>query len=193
MGEDEENMSNQSVTQTTAIINAQQWVKAVERKGRELIELNKESFRMREIPPMKTKEFYEFLRVEEHFFVVAFNKATRWLWIAGRFDKELQKEKNKIRSEFPHAVNVRNMREHDDEYLNGRGKKQDQFIVADTISVNEEEISFELDATSTISTNDAYLLGGRLDVYKAIEVFAPLYELLQDKLEEHWSNQRENI
>ena len=67
-------------------------------------------------------------------------------------------------------IELRNMREHDDDYIRGTGHKQNNFI---TVSVDH---LFSADATSTLIIDDRILLGGKVDVGQTIKIFEKHFE-----------------
>lgn len=106
--------------------------------------------------------------MDEHFFIIALYKSITYL----RKVKKIKVLKNdvkeilkKIDSEIgiEDITNIRHMKEHDDEYILGKGNRQDSFIT--------ESDDFVADATSTIINQGSHLIGGKINVEKTIEVY----------------------
>ena len=102
--------------------------------------------------------------VEEHFFVIALGKSCDFLKRIDEF-KEISEE---LGIKFGNNIrDIRNMREHDDEYIAGKGYNMKSFIHED------KERSTISDATSTIvcHSQKRYMLGGRLNIYEVIDFY----------------------
>ena len=96
--------------------------------------------------------------------------------------KEILKEINDTIG-IQNIINLRNMREHDDEYIRGNGNKQSEFIH------ESEDKVFEADATSTIRIDDKHLLGGKIEVASVLR----LYKRLLPKVNEIYEKVNEDI
>ena len=114
----------------------------------------------------KFKYLNELRIVEEHFFVIAVGKAMQWLALARPIDPELKTSIDRFQQEVPDSKDIRNMREHDDAYFEGRGHAQSRFV--HVLGTPENPNSTATDGTSTVIRTGEYLLGGRLCVQKAI-------------------------
>lgn len=66
--------------------------------------------------------------MEEQFFLDAIGKALRWVKVAKKRDSSLSQVVDRFLQQLPEAGDVRNMREHDDEYFEGNGNKQVDFM-----------------------------------------------------------------
>jgi hypothetical protein len=91
--------------------------------------------------------------VEEHFFAVAVRTALRWLASAEGSDPSLSQPADEFRSAVPDAVELRDMREHADEYLQGRGKHPGRIVR--TIATPEDPNAMACDATGSLSSTCA--------------------------------------
>lgn len=133
----------------------QKWLKAVVSIGNMLIEMS------------KAQNDSQLLSVYEHFFVIAVGKSLDWGEALSKLDDQKYKEFCHYRDHLPDARLVRNMREHDVEYLEGKGRKQSEFIKE--LDINGKNMSAAVDGTSTIICNEGYLIGGRLNVQEAVQ------------------------
>lgn len=110
--------------------------------------------------------------MEEHFFVIALGKSIDYL----NYIKERSQISKELLDELYEKVGkteiteLRNMREHDDEYIRGDGHKQQNFI---TVS---KDNFFASDATSTLIINGEILLGGKVNVGKTVNIFEKYFE-----------------
>ncbi len=119
---------------------------------------------------MKNRDYLVFndLRIiEEHFFVMSVSKAIDWLKEVKKFRLELSSEIDGFLQDFPDAKDLRNMREHDVDYFHGKGNAQNRFI--------KTLADMTVDASASISSAEGYLIGGRLNVQKAVRAAQKLY------------------
>lgn len=121
--------------------------------------------------------------MEEQFFLDAVGKALRWIKVAKRQDLSLSEAVDRFLQQLPEAGEVRNMREHDDEYLEGNGNKQADFVK--TTTVGGQQISATVDASSTIVWDGNYLIGGRLNVQNAIDAAHALLPCIEKASNKH--------
>lgn len=108
-------------------------------------------------------QHYPFLNargMEEHFFLVACNKARRWLKKL-RSVVENEEPIAKFLAQTENASIVRNKREHDDEYF-GTGRKHDEEPSHDVPSTSP--VKMNVGTSCTVYTDARLLLGGILDV-----------------------------
>lgn len=162
---------------------ARLWLKGIVMQGNRLLELsNYESsmyFDFMNTDKDKLKNLHDFTKVEEHFFVIAVGKAMDWL---REFQDNDHRQENiqEFLDAIPHARNIRNMREHDDAYLKGEGRKQNLFH--HEFELHEGKFTGSADATSTIVINDNYMIGGRLDVVRTIKAADKLCQFLAENI-----------
>lgn len=100
---------------------------------------------------------------EAYFFVCAVRQAMRWLTHVREYEPKLAADIDAFESATPHLKDLRDMREHEDEYLSGEGKKdkRDDFLFLFA--------GMHLTASSVAVTgDDDYLLGGRVSLPKTI-------------------------
>lgn len=106
-------------------------------------------------------------------FLVALNKIARW----GHEMKEAAPNGRMPVDAFLEAFApgkvVRNIREHDDEYLTGGGRRRDQLFATAMDGL------VRIDATSTLVLEGEILLGGRLSVQKMLVAADQLREALR--------------
>jgi len=105
--------------------------------------------------------------VEEHFFVISVSKAMDWLKEVKKFRLELSSEIDIFFHSLPEVKDLRNMREHDVDYFEGKGNAQIRFV--------KTLADMTVDASASISKTDGYLIGGRLNVQEAMRAAQKLY------------------
>ena len=166
-------------------INTVRWVKSVIYQGNRIkaIDIKKEQFfkEVEKNPDLFFKYSREddyILPMEEHFFSIALNKSLIFLTKM----KKIKKIKTDVKDILDiicdeigrdNISNLRSMREHDDEYINGKGNKQGDFIT--TLD------DFTADATSSVIVlGKSHLLGCKVDVLKTIEI----YERISPKIQQ---------
>jgi len=117
------------------------------------------------------KEKHKMARFEEEVFVFALDRAIFMLKISTYEYSEMQIFLDKVEYALGkgNVKDVRDMRTHIDAYLEGKGKNQNNFIfeAGSIVSVFEGLV---LDVTTTIVTDDSYIIGGKINVQKAIQV-----------------------
>ncbi|KMM38606.1 hypothetical protein [Guptibacillus hwajinpoensis] len=165
------------------------WMMAVLIEGEDLIKLSNESVSLMDDffdqpgvnLQMKNRMDYirELSRVREYYFVIALNKVQKWLNVAVKYDEEYQQMIDEINEKIPYIKEVRNMREHEIEYFEGKGNKQKDFIRGDDNVMS--------DATSTINNPDNYLVGGRISVQQVNVLFRKLHPKAKLKFENMFS------
>ncbi|NMH72766.1 hypothetical protein HF078_06755 [Bacillus sp. RO2] len=158
------------------------WSKAVLDEAKEIIELQKKQSKLIQIirnNPVTIKkqldEIWDKSRTKEYFLIISLNKARDWIKLGTRYNAVLKELLIKIDNDLPEIRDLRNMREHEIEYYQGEGRKQNQFIISNGHSSS--------DATSTYVDQSGYYLGGRLKVQFAIEVFTYVYPIVSSELE----------
>ncbi|MEC4813630.1 MAG: hypothetical protein SAK29_10230 [Scytonema sp. PMC 1069.18] len=160
---------------------SKQWLKAVVKQGERLLEthrnMNSLIFSSTTSHLEELRDLQEWIRVEEHFFAIAIGKALAWLDELGKIEPLCQQHIDDFLKKIPHAKDIRNMREHDVEYLQGKGRKQKNFTL--DFNLYDGKASGSADASSTIVFNNDYLIGGRLNVAETIAFADEFYELLR--------------
>lgn len=180
-------------------IKSVRWAKAVIKEGKRIIDLDKQMDNCQKIMSQNHDITYgqfllinkiydenrDILDIEEHFFIISLGKSIDFLQALGSYKyevKEILKEINDTIG-IQNIINLRNMREHDDEYIRGNGNKQSEFIH------ESEDKVFEADATSTIRIDDKHLLGGKIEVASVLR----LYKRLLPKVNEIYEKVNEDI
>ena len=175
------------------------WAKAVINEGSRIINLDKQMDGYQKIiygnPEINYNLFSlinnldnqnrDILSMEEHFFIISLGKSIDFLQALGSYKydvKEILKEINDNIG-IQKIINLRNMREHDDEYIKGNGNKQSEFIQ------ESEDKLFVSDATSTIRIGDKHLLGGKIEVVSVVK----LYKRLLPKINEASESVKKDI
>ena len=117
---------------------------------------------------IRSKHLHSLIKLEEEFFIFALDRAifhlkelenlyTEFCPILAKIDKEVG---------LSHIKDVRDMRTHSDEYRKGKGRAKSRLFV----SPQNLPIKPNIDAMSSIMFNDLYLIGGRVDFYKTMEL-----------------------
>lgn len=105
--------------------------------------------------------------VHDYFFVITVNKLCEWLKELRKLRGDLKSDIDKYFSQLPDVKTLRNMREHEIEYLKGKGRFPQKYRqdVAKNIDPNQFS-KFEIDAHVTVKTKDIskVIIGGQLDV-----------------------------
>ncbi|MBB3256846.1 hypothetical protein F4827_001692 [Paraburkholderia bannensis] len=125
-------------------------------------------------------------RINEHFFVISIMKLSNWCDVLQALDDRFS-EPCKIISDVvtEDVKNVRDMREHDDEYLQGSGRRKDKFMF--------QAEDFSSDASATIARDGEYLIGGRVHVQKLMDAagrFTAAVEALLEDVGLGWMKKR---
>jgi hypothetical protein len=163
--------------------NAEQWVGAIVKQGHRLLNTKTTQSPM-ELDQKKSAEPIEdlknWVRTEEHFFIIAVGKAMDWLEELKSANTSDLLHIDDFFKKLPNAREMRNMREHDNEYLRGKGHKQKNFH--QEVKVKVKGISgggrISADATATVIIGNDYLLGGRLNVQETIMAAEQLQKIL---------------
>lgn len=118
--------------------------------------------------------------LEEHLFAVTAHQATAWLEAVCRNRRLTISKKDcepylSLRSEIKE---LRDMREHGDEYLRGKGDKPDRFVRHD------DQRGMAADASSTIVTDQGYELGLRVTVEQVMEAAEAVLPTVEAIVEE---------
>ena len=163
---------------------ALEWAQAVVFQGERTIEtaqnftrISYDMFRDDYSLPLASKfrqesEIYKFrIFMEEHFFIIALAKSIDFFKKFNDFDAI----RNDIYNNWGKTTidDIRNMREHDDEFIVGKGRtRPHNFLYEDQ---SRRNIS---DATSTIIdfSKREYLLGGRLNIYEVVDFYNNKFE-----------------
>ena len=121
----------------------------------------------RSLDKQSSEDAKGWMRAQEHFFVIALGKALDWLKEVEAVDPALKPLIAEFRSKVPDGRDVRNMREHDNAYLRGRGRRQATFHkrVEGYAGMN---VVISSDATATVIVGEHYLIGGRLNVRETV-------------------------
>lgn len=117
------------------------------------------------------KEKHRMARFEEEVFVFTLDRAIFMLKISTYEYSEMQNFLDKVECAIGkgNVKDVRDMRTHIDDYLEGKGRKQNNFIFeAGSIDSVFEGLAF--DVTTTVITKDAYIIGGKINVQNAIKI-----------------------
>jgi hypothetical protein len=117
----------------------------------------------------------ELLECEKHFFIIALAKVIFWL-------QKLKSPLDEIKSYldcFPEAKELRNMFEHDDEYANGKGRKQKKYRASITVNKGNLQIN-ELLPINLMKCDEGLFLGGRISINTAIHSSRVLLAKLQE-------------
>ena len=100
---------------------------------------------------------------EGYFFLCAVRQTRRWFEIVKVACPSLKDAVEEFETATAHAVDLRDMREHEDEYLAGGGKKSAEYLYT-----YGSPPLFETSAHSIVVHGDDYVLGGRLSLARAL-------------------------
>ena len=167
------------------------WVKSVIYQGNRIITLDNEQdirdkfiFNNMESSPElafsvmhKVDNDRYILSMEEHFFIIALGKSIDFLKKLDGFQDEVKDIINRIDEVvgINNIVDLRNMREHDDEYIKGNGNKQANFFQE---SKDGNSIG---DATSTcIRGEKEHWLGEKVEVIEVVRLYKELLPRITD-------------
>lgn len=153
-------------------------------QGRRVLELNEKL-----TPPTSGENFHkwveenkayqEFRPIEEHFFIIAANKAIEWINESSKSNLIDGRELTDFIARTNCVNEVRNMREHILDYYKGTGRRQKNF--QSFFEVNGNDTAGISDATATVVTDKGYLLGGRVNIQEIIAVANDIYPIISDK------------
>jgi len=156
-----------------ALSSSKQWLHAIMLQGQRLLEIHEKSNQALE-PYLDMKTFRELLeeqRIEEYFFIIAVDKAGKWLKETCNLYPQFKDYSTEFDNKVPLAKEIRDMCEHEIDYLKGKGRWQDKFIR--NAGSNPRKIA--ADAISTIVNGNEYLIGGRLNVRQTINHSFKIY------------------
>ena len=104
-------------------------------------------------PFSQDDSFHQTLMFEEHYVLTATVMSVRFArQLVNHTSKDLKDQLQKFIDTTRDAVDVRNMREHSDEYFLGKGRKKDEFFKGSVKGI-------ECDMSSSIQNEDGYMLG----------------------------------
>lgn len=174
------------------IDKAYEWVQGVISQGNRLID-KKKSFNLIINNDLNEKEKLEVdkcpIAIEEHFFVIALGKSIDFIKrMKSKRVKEIEDVTNNvlkfidIKIGLENISDMRNMREHDDEYIEGKGNKPESFFVT------SEDGYIRADATSTINIynkhGDKYYLGNKIiEINTVVEVYKQILPIIEAEKE----------
>lgn len=141
------------------------------------------------MPSSSAEEFFEWCEtskdaqrlrtVEEHFFVIAVNKTIEWLLETEKrslIDRGLSKPFRKAAALGPQ---VRNMREHEMEYLQESPKRKKPESYDIQIPIKDNGVEALISAGGTVVTGEGILIGGRVNVHLVMDEAQKLYEQIE--------------
>jgi hypothetical protein len=162
--------------------NAEQWVSAIVKQGHRLLSARAAQPQMEF---QSTHTLRDWIRTEEHFFIIAVGKAIDWLEELKSANASVKLPIDDFFNQLPNARDIRNMREHDNEYLRGKGHKQTKFHQEVKVEDVTKGVSgngrISADATATVIIGNNYLLGGRLNVQETIKAAENLQNILMTR------------
>jgi hypothetical protein len=125
--------------------------------------------------------------IDEHFFLNAARQVIRWCERAKKQYPELIPSLDKFCSDG-NIINTRDMREHNDDYLDGRGRRQEDYVteVDSTNCPFPGDQNGTCDASSTVVFGCQYLIGGRVDVRQTLEKVNFLLGVLVPFMNQKW-------
>ncbi|WP_134046904.1 hypothetical protein [Paraburkholderia caballeronis] len=113
----------------------------------------------------------------EHFFLISIMKLYDWCDVLQAVEPRFANASKIVFDVVtPDVKNVRDMREHDDEYLQGGGRRKKEFIFTAGAAIS-------IDATSTFVTDSGYFIGGRVNVAVLVDAASRFLPMLFDELD----------
>lgn len=112
-------------------------------------------------------------RMEEYFFALVLGKSVDFLRRLSEFSSIVSVIDQRIG--LQNIMDIRNMREHDDDYIGGEGYNAKERLIGKEKLLGgvDEEGSSMVDGTATMIyvTEDKYLLGNIIDIFEVVRVF----------------------
>ncbi|MFJ7787739.1 hypothetical protein [Pseudomonas sp. NPDC096925] len=132
---------------------------------RDLDELSKQVEHLKKNPDMSP--------IEDHYFVTSVSKSVEWIAEIHKLDLIDPTLTEAFLNEASEVKTVRNVREHYNEYLDGREKSKNKVII------EVEDLTVRIDATSVaIDSNGVRIIGGRVRVQPLMEAAKALLPAL---------------
>lgn len=144
------------------VVSAIEWMENSVYQGKRLLKAHDEKDKM--------------VRFEEDVFVFTLDRAIFMLKISAKHEfPEMQNFLDKIEQALGVDVvkDLRDMRTHIDGYLEGKGFKQSDFLF-EAGSIHPVFEGLVYDITHTIVTEEAYMIGGKINVQKAIQTLVEI-------------------
>ncbi len=168
---------------------ALKWANAVVMQGGRVIRLlelwsgSQELYREGELLDIRRLEdLLDTQFAEEHFFLIAAGKCLDWLKVAERNGLVNASILDGLRGYADLITDSRNMREHDDEYFFGRGRKDAQPRFIQTATINN--ISVSSDATCSAGDSNDWYVGHGVNLNKIMAEASILSDHLKERLSE---------
>jgi hypothetical protein len=117
--------------------------------------------------------------IEDHFFAIAVNKSIEYLLEAEKMELIARGTSKKYRKDADKGRQLRNMLEHDLNYLSEKGRQQDNYI-----HINN---SIACDASSKIIIDGEHNLGGRLKVKETAENALEILPIVRENLNSYFT------
>jgi hypothetical protein len=167
----------------TAFIRARSFVALAVRQGQGLRDLYQSFTADRERMASRLLDFYTRLHADEYVFVLALHQACQWVQVVARHDSTLKNDVRVFIASLPDIGDLRDMWEHEVEYVHGRGKRRDRWS-----RPLDPNVSIMQEATSgSIWVDDkgklTHRIGGRMDVGPATTAAAKMLRALDRALE----------
>jgi hypothetical protein len=153
-------MSNLEEDKQTILTLAKHWVYAVVFQGERTIK------HLSGDPWEEFKLWGQVLSAEEHYFVISINHARNWLELLFKSELQVKEFSTDFMKATKDAKEVRDMMEHQDEYIRGGGKFPDKYKRKLSTATGH---AIEVEANSSFLNPEEYWIGGKLDVKAIIE------------------------
>ena len=114
---------------------------------------------------------------DAHFFAIALASALYWMKKTDSINVAYGSELELFKTELAAAKDLRDMLEHDGDYVVGRGKKQSDYQVNTSANNGTLQIT-GLAPFTLLQSNEGLSLGGRISVNKAHELAKALLETI---------------
>lgn len=147
------------------------WVASVVYQGERVLDLQR-----RMIMPRDEKGLLEwgkiyrqgpdFSHIEDHYFVTSVSKSVEWLAEALKRNLITPDVAESFIAAAGDVKVVRNILEHQTEYVDGGGRQRSKNVVS--VPIDDQSNVAKTDASSVLITDTSRILGGRIDVQKMI-------------------------
>jgi hypothetical protein len=116
--------------------------------------------------------------VDAHFFAIALAKAVSWLDKCPVTKEEERDQIDSFLRRFSkEAKTIRNMLEHEEDYLSGKGRKQWEYMKS--VKLNQGRLSATLPPFTIVHHDEGLSLAGRVSINEALQISEALSEALR--------------
>lgn len=120
--------------------------------------------------------------IEAYYLLSSMMQVMRWINRAGRLEPNIRPALRVFRDATRHVEDMRDMREHEDEYLTGGGRRRHRYRLAEGVGPG-----FNPSAHCIVVRGDEYWIGGRIELSQTLAALEPL----RVELAKEWRAKRE--